>query len=80
MLNIFSYQENANQNNPEIPPYTRMAKIKVSGDNRCMWGCGKRETLTHVENENNRFLFYKKEIDELAGGYTKKECLCEDLR
>jgi len=25
----------------------RMAKIKTSGDNRCWWGCGERETLLH---------------------------------
>ena len=36
MFNILNHQGNANQNNPEILPYTsQKAKIKNSGDSRC---------------------------------------------
>ena len=50
MINILSHQGNANQNNPEIPSHTSqngMAKIKNSGDSRCLQGCGERGTLLH---------------------------------
>jgi hypothetical protein len=50
MFNILNHQGNANQNNPEIPPHTSqngMAKIKNSGDSRCLQGCGERGTLLH---------------------------------
>jgi hypothetical protein len=48
MFNILNHQENANQNNPEIPPHTSQnGKIKNSGDIRCWQGCGERGTLLH---------------------------------
>jgi hypothetical protein len=48
MFSILNHQENANQNNFEIPPHTnRMAKIKNSVDSRCWQGCGERGTLLH---------------------------------
>ena len=44
---MLNHQGNANQNNPELLPHTiRMAKIKNSGDSKCMLGCGERGTLT----------------------------------
>ena len=47
MFNILNHQENANQNNPEIPASVIMAKMKNSGDSRCWQGCGERGTLLH---------------------------------
>jgi hypothetical protein len=48
MFSILNHQGNANQNNPEIPPYTSQnGKIKNSGDSRWWLGCGERETFLH---------------------------------
>jgi hypothetical protein len=45
VFNILNHQENANQNNSEIPPKpVKMAKIKNSGDCSCWQGCGERGT------------------------------------
>jgi hypothetical protein len=48
MFNILSHQENANQNNLEIPPHTSQnVKEQNSGDSRCWGECGEKGTLLH---------------------------------
>ena len=48
MFDILSHQENENQRTLKFYLMTiRMAKIKKSGDSRCLQGCGERETLFH---------------------------------
>jgi hypothetical protein len=48
VFNIHNHQENANQNNPEIPPHSsQKANIKNSGDSRFWQGCGERGILLH---------------------------------
>jgi len=47
MFKVLSDQINANQNNPDILPYSvRMAKIKTSGDNTCCQGCGEHPFIS----------------------------------
>ena len=46
VLNIISHLENANQNNPKIPPHTcQIGQDQISDNSRCWWGCGERGTL-----------------------------------
>ena len=48
MLNVTSYQENANQNQNEISHHTcQNGIIKKTTNNKCWPGCGEKGTLMH---------------------------------
>ena len=46
MLNINNHKENANQNHNKIPPHT-CQNHQQNTNNKCLQGCGEKETLLH---------------------------------
>jgi len=44
---ITHHQGNANQNHNEIPPHTRVAKMKKRRNNKCWQGSGEKGMLVH---------------------------------